>query len=160
MMRNGLRAAVFLAGVALGAGAGLAAGPVDVEANTMEIIDANKQAIFKGSVVASRTGETMKADEMVVDYAEEKQKDGSSKTEVSTLNAKGNVTIVTKTQTVTGDAAIMDVKANKLVVTGNVTVVQGKTILTGQKMNVDLDTNRTLMTSTPGGRVRGRFVPK
>jgi lipopolysaccharide export system protein LptA len=157
MMRNGMRAVVFSAAIALGAGAGMAAGPVDVEANSMEIIDANKQAIFKGSVVATRTGETMKADEMVVDYADAKQKDGTSKTEVSNLNAKGNVTITTKTQTITGDSAVMDVQANKLVVIGNVTVVQGKTVLTGQKMNVDLDTNRTLMT---GGRVKGRFVPK
>jgi lipopolysaccharide export system protein LptA len=132
-------------------------GPVDVEANSMEIIEANKQAIFKGGVVAARQGETMKADQMVVNYAEAKGGDANAGTEVQDLDATGNVVITTKTQTITGDWAKMDVPANKLQVGGNVRVVQGKTVLVGQKLNVDLDTNRTLMT---GGRVRGQFVPR
>ncbi len=152
-----LRNAAIAACLLLAAAAAAAKGPVNVEANSMEINEGKSQATFTGSVVAAREGEVMKSDVMVVYYADTKQADGSSSTEVNSLDATGNVTITTKTQVITGDAAKMNVKANTLVVTGNVRVVQGKTVLVGQKLDVDLDTNRTLMS---GGRVRGTFVPK
>jgi lipopolysaccharide export system protein LptA len=157
MIRPSLRIAFFAAALLAGPAAGFAKGPVDVEANSMEIIDANKQAIFKGSVNATREDQRMQADEMMVNYAEVKRDDGTSSTDVTNLDAKGHVTITTKTQTITGDWAKMDVTANKLVVGGNVKVVQGKTVLTGPKLDVDLNTNRTLMS---GGRVKGTFVPR
>jgi len=131
--------------------------PVEVEANEMEIIDANRQAIFRGQVDAVRDGERIRSDLMTVYYADVKQPDGTSKSEVSKLDATGNVTITTKKQTITGEWAKMDVLANTLVVGGRVKLVEGKTTLQGEKLTVDLDTDRTLMT---GGRVKGSFVPK
>lgn len=157
MSFRSMRSCAVLAVMLLAAVSAEAKGPVNVESNTMEINEEKNQAVFKGSVVATREGEVMKADVMVVDYASTKQADGSNSTEVSTLDATGNVTITTKTQVITGEAARMDVKANTLVVTGNVKVVQGKTVLMGPKLDVDLDTNKTVMS---GGRVRGTFVPK
>lgn len=132
-------------------------GPVDVEANEMEIIDVDKQAIFRGAVDAVRGDQHIKSDLMTVYYADTKQPDGTSKSEVSKLDATGNVTVTTKNQIITGEWAKMDVSANTLIVGGHVKLVQGKTTLQGEKLNVDLNTNRTLMT---GGRVRGSFVPK
>jgi lipopolysaccharide export system protein LptA len=131
-------------------------GPVTVEANQMELVEGGKQAIFTGSVDAVREDGHIKSDKMVVDYADTKQPDGTMKSEVSSLDSTGNVTITTKTQVITGDWAKMNVDANTLVVGGNVKVVQGKTVLMGPKLDVDLDTNRTVMS---GGRVKGSFVP-
>jgi lipopolysaccharide assembly outer membrane protein LptD (OstA) len=93
---------------------------------------------------------------MVVNYAEVKRADGTTSNDVTNLDAKGNIRITTATQTITGNAAKMDVPANKLEVTGEVRVVQGKTTLSGKKLNVDLNTNRTLMT----GGARAKFVPR
>ncbi len=131
--------------------------PVEVEANEMEIIDADKQAIFRGKVDAVRGTDHIKSDLMTVYYADVKQADGTSKSQVSKLDATGNVTITTRKQTITGEWARMDVLANTLVVGGHVKLVEGKTTLQGEKLNVDLTTDRTLMT---GGRVKGSFVPK
>ncbi len=131
--------------------------PVEVEANEMEIIDADKQAIFRGKVDAVRDGERIRSDIMTVFYADVKQADGTSKSQVSKLDATGNVTITTRKQTITGEWAKMDVLANTLVVGGHVKLVEGKTTLQGEKLSVDLTTDRTLMT---GGRVKGSFVPK
>lgn len=131
--------------------------PVDVEANEMEIIDADKQAIFRGQVDAARDDQHIKSDLMTVFYSDVKQPDGTSKSQVTKLDATGNVTIITKKQTITGEWAKMDVQANTLLVGGHVKLVEGKTTLQGEKLTVDLDTNRTLMT---GGRVKGSFVPK
>jgi lipopolysaccharide export system protein LptA len=131
--------------------------PVEVEANEMEIIDVDKQAIFRGKVDAVRDGERIRSDIMTVFYADVKQADGTSKSQVSKLDATGNVTITTRKQTITGEWAKMDVLANTLVVGGHVKLVEGKTTLQGERLNVDLTTDRTLMT---GGRVKGSFVPK
>ena len=131
--------------------------PVEVEANEMEIIDADKQAIFRGKVNAVRGSQNIRSDVMTVFYADVKQSDGTSKSQASKLDAKGNVTITTRKQVITGEWAKMDILANTLLVGGRVKLVEGKTTLQGEKLTVDLNTERTLMS---GGRVKGSFVPK
>jgi len=164
---------------------------VDIEADSMEILDQQKKAVFKGNVNAKRGDITLTCDSLVVTYTEtaatpagkqqtpaeaaKKQSgtqtatdggtqgapvtgpEGEKKTEVTFLDAEGNVVIVTNRQTVTGKTAHMDIKANKLWVKGGAKVVQGKTIMNGQQLFVDLNTNKSEMT---GGRVKGSFVPE
>lgn len=130
---------------------------VNIEAGEMEIIDADKRAVFRGDVVAKRSSETINAQEMVVEYIDVKQPDGSSKSEVNTMDCTGGVTITTPTQVITGSRAIFKVRKDELVVTGNVKVVQGKTVLRGPELVANLKTKRTVM---KGGRVKGTFVPQ
>jgi lipopolysaccharide export system protein LptA len=134
-----------------------ATGAVDIEASEMEILETDKRAIFRGDVVAKRPTDTIRCQEMIVNYIDVKQADGSASTEVDTLDCKTSVTITTPTQTITGDLAVFQVRKDVLDVTGNVKVVQGKTVLRGPRLNVNLKTKYTKMT---GGRVKGRFVPK
>ena len=134
-----------------------AAGNVEVEADQMEIIDAEHKTIFTGNVISTRPSETIKSDEMVVTTADVKQTDGTMKTVTDKVNATGNVVIKTKSQTITGSSAIFDVQANTLEVMGNVRVVQGESNLKGQKLVVNLTTNNLQMS---GGRVKGSFIPK
>ncbi len=134
-----------------------AAGNVEVEADQMEIIDAEHKTIFTGNVISTRPSETIKADEMVVTSTEVKQTDGTTKTVTDRVDAKGNVTIRTKSQIITGAKAIFHIQQNTLEVMGDVRVTQGTSNVRGEKLNVDLNTNRLQMS---GGRVKGSFVPK
>ena len=131
--------------------------PVDVTANEMEILDKEKKAIFRGAVDATRGTTNLKSDELTVTYSEVKQPDGTTKTDATDLDAKGNVTIVTPNETITGDWAKYNPQTETLTVGGNVKLVQGKTILTGNELKADLKTSKTQMT---GGRVKGSFVPQ
>ena len=131
--------------------------PVNIEANEMEILDADKKAVFRGDVDATRGDTNLKSDELTVTYAEVKQADGTSKTDATNLNARGAVTIKTRRETISGDWAKFDPQANKLVVGGNVKLVQGSTVLTGKELKADLNTNKVEMS---GGRVKGSFLPK
>jgi lipopolysaccharide export system protein LptA len=133
------------------------AGVVDIEASEMEILETDKRAIFRGDVVAKRPSDTIRCQEMIVNYVDVKQSDGSMATEVDKLDCKSAVTITTATQTITGDLATFQLRRDLLDVTGNVKVVQGKTVIRGPHLTVDLKTKRTKMA---GGRVKGRFVPK
>lgn len=130
---------------------------VSIEAGEMEIIDADKRAVFRGDVVAKRSSETISAQQMVVDYVDVKQPDGTSKSEVDTMDCTGGVTITTPTQTITGGRAVFHIRRDELVVTGNVKVVQGKTVLRGPELVANLKSKRTVM---KGGRVKGTFVPQ
>lgn len=129
---------------------------VDIEADRMEVFDDQKKAVFTGNVRGKRGSVTLSSDELTVNYTESADAGGDKKTEVTQLDAKGNVKIVTSKQTVTGAWAKMDVKANKVTVGGNVRVVQGNSVITGEQLFVDLNRNVSEMT---GGRVKGSFVP-
>ena len=133
-----------------------AAGTVDIDADSMEIIDSEHKTIFRGNVVAKRPNDTIKADEMVVTSSDEKQADGSTKNVINFVDAKGNVTITAHNAVITGDTAKIDVQHDQLVVGGDVKVVQGQSVLHGKVLNVDLKTFHLQMS---GGRVNGSFVP-
>ncbi len=147
----------FLGGVSSFHSAAQAAGNVEVEADTMEIIDAEHKTIFTGNVVAKRPSDTIRADEMVVTSTDQKQPDGTTKSVTDYVNAKGNVTINTKNATITGDWCKFDVLHDQLLVGGDVKLMQGDTVVKGKKLNVDLKTSHLQMS---GGRVSGTFVPK
>ena len=134
-----------------------AAESVNVEADQMEIFDAEHKTIFRGNVVAVRPNDQITSDEMVVTNEDQKQTEGTIKSVTSLLDAKGHVRIKTKTQTITGSAARFFVQKNTLEVTGNVVVVQGQSSIKGEKLLVNLKTNHLQML---GGRVQGSFVPK
>jgi lipopolysaccharide export system protein LptA len=129
---------------------------VNVEADQLEIFDDKKQAVFTGNVNGKRGDVTLNCDKLIVTYQETPQANNEKKTEVTYLDASGNVKIVTAKQTVTGQWAKMDVKANTVVVGGDVHVVQDKSTINGQKLFVDLNKNTSEMS---GGRVKGSFVP-
>ena len=136
-----------------------ATGPqnVNIEADSMEVLDAEKRAVFKGNVHAQRTETRLTSDRMVVTYRDVQQADGSKRTDVAMIDAQGNVKIQTPRQTITGDSALLDVAGDLLTVTGNVVVTEGSTVIRGTKLKADLKAKTSSMT---GGRVRGSFVPK
>lgn len=128
-------------------------GKVDIEADSMELIEQKNQAIFRGNVRASRRDVKLRAGTLLVRFKKNKQ----GKTEVTWLETKsGGVTIITATQTITGDWMKMNVKANTAVVGGGVRVKQGTSIVNGDKLDVNLNTNQSKFS---GGRVKGSFLP-
>jgi lipopolysaccharide export system protein LptA len=122
----------------------------------MEVLEAEKKAIFTGNVSGERAGTRFWGDRMTVNYANAVRADGSKKTEVTIVDVDGNVTIKTATQTITGERAQLDVRSDTLTVTGNVKVVQGRTVINGSTLKVNLKSKTSAMT---GGRVKGSFVP-
>lgn len=131
--------------------------PTDIVADSMEILDKEKRAVFTGNVNLKQPKLDWTADKMIIDYEETTNPDGTTSTDAKFIDSTGNVKIITDKDTITGKWAKMDVKENKLKVGGNVKVVQKDTILYGELMDTDLDTDKTVMS---GGRVKGEFRPK
>jgi lipopolysaccharide export system protein LptA len=129
---------------------------VNVEADNMEVLEAEKKAIFTGNVKGERAGTRFRGDRMTIHYVDTVRDDGSKKTQVTTVDVIGNVEIVTATQTITGDSANLDLRSDILTVSGDVKVTQGKTVINGTTLKVNLKTKTSAMV---GGRVKGSFVP-
>ncbi|MGH1397715.1 MAG: LptA/OstA family protein [Alphaproteobacteria bacterium] len=80
---------------------------------------------------------------------------------LKTLEAKGNVIIITPTEEATGDYAIYRATTDKAELKGDVEITRGPNILKGERAEIDLKTNKSTIFApqTQNGRVRGVFFP-
>lgn len=156
--------------------------PVEITADSLEVLqDANK-AIFSGNVEAKQGEVNIRSQKMTVFYKKEakgKPKaekadaeagQGESKTapdgKVSRVEIDDNVFISTPKETAQGSRGVYDVDVATITLIGNVTLTSGKNIVKGQKMVYNIKTGQSKMTSGSGAgssgkkeRVRGVFVP-
>ena len=125
--------------------------PVQIEASRLEVRDKQKVATFSGNVKVVQGDTTMRCKTLVVFY-EQKPGDSPGKampaaqpgpggaSQISRLEAKGNVVVTQKDQTATGDTGLFDMKANTVTLLNNVVVSQGPNVLRGERLVVDLTT--------------------
>jgi lipopolysaccharide export system protein LptA len=128
----------------------------NIEADELEVNNTTKVTVFRGNVVAVRDDQTIKCNELTIINVDEKQADGSTKSVLDVMRAKGKVNIKTENETITSDWADIFDRQDKLIAGGNVTLLQNKNVVKGQKLTVNLKTKDTVMT---GGRVKGSFIP-
>lgn len=130
-------------------------GPIKVTGDTFIIDEANGQATFTGNVEIVRSGLTVWAQKVVIEY-------GSGVEDVQTMVATGKVRLKTKDQDATGDRATFDPATQMLYMTGNVVVVNATGTLTGPSLTVNLADNSTVFEGGKGkgGRVTGTFSTK
>lgn len=164
----------LLAAAALAAGAGTAGAqqnnpfnklsgdsdqPIQVDADSLEVRDKEKKAIFRGNVVVVQGEMTLRTVELWVDY--EGDKTAGDKQNIRRLEAKGRVLVTTKDQETSGDWAVYEVATEKVTIGGKVVVTQGTNVINGTRLVVDLATGRTHFESPDrGGRVQAIFAPK
>jgi lipopolysaccharide export system protein LptA len=127
--------------------------PVQIEAARLEVRDKQKVATFSGNVKVVQGDTTMHCKTLVV-YYEPKTPEGQGPkpampaatpgpggaSQISKLEAKGNVVVVQKDQTATGDTGLFDMKSNTVTLLDNVVVSQGPNVLHGERLVVDLTT--------------------
>ncbi len=126
---------------------------VQIEADSMEINQEQQRATFTGNVDAVQGSVSIQSDQLFVEYEELPDGDGT-KTDVTFLDARGNVTVVSGGQTVRAQWARMDVRANTVLFGDDVTVSDGRTEIRGKKLEMNLNTGESRLT---GGRVQGTF---
>jgi lipopolysaccharide export system protein LptA len=154
--------------------------PITVEADKLDVLDKENQAIFSGKVIAAQGDTVLKSELLTVYYEPAAGTDpstpasasanvgipsvsgatqGASGRKIKKLEAKGNVVVLSKDQTATGDVGVYDAKTETVVLTGKVTLTQGPNVITGNKLFIDVPSGRSRIETSAGGRVRGLFVP-
>ncbi len=145
-------------------------GPIDVTANELEMIDAQKLAIWRGKVEALQGPNRMLADQLNVYFsgkagaapAGAADSPGRNWGEVQRLVAAGNVFFISPQQTARGENAVYEVLPDTVTMTGNVIIVAGENVVKGDKVVIEVKTGHATVVSNAQGRnnpqrVRGVF---
>lgn len=140
--------------------------PIQIDANSLEVMDQEKKAVFSGNVVVKQGDTTMHSKELVVFYD---GKDGPaaaaaptpgnpiSSSAIRRLEINGGVVVNTKEQTATGDQGVFETKSNSITLSGNpVVLTSGPNVIRGKRLVVDLTTGTSRF---EGGRVQSLIVP-
>jgi lipopolysaccharide export system protein LptA len=173
------------AGSGFGAfGNGTGKEPIKIDADRLDVFDRENKAVFAGNVVAVQGESTIRCSSMTVHY-QRKEKDpkgkaaegkgadapvaeakpepkGADPTDGSAIRqvvCAGPVTVVSKDQVASGDNAVFDRVANRVVLTGNVVLSQCQNVTRGSRLVYDMNTGRANMDPVAGGRVSAMFVP-
>ena len=166
-----------------GALGGLGGGkePIKIDADRLDVFDRENKAIFAGNVVAVQGDSTIRCSAMTVHYKRDKDKDpgkDAAKTEseasddakakavdalggngIRKVECAGPVTVAQKDQVATGDNAVFDQVAKRIVLTGNVVLSQCQNVTRGSRLVYDMASGRANMDPVAGGRVSAMFVP-
>ncbi len=122
--------------------------PIDVEADSLDVIDPARQAIFHTNVRAQQGDFVLRTVELIASYSGQSglavgAGGAGDKTpaQLQKIEAKQKVLITSKDgQTATGDWAIFDVKANTALLGGRVVVTRGKDVAEGPRLKINLTT--------------------
>ena len=140
--------------------------PIEIEADNLEVLDAERVAIFRGNVEVVQGTATLTTRELRVHY--ESSDDGSigptSNQGLRLLEALGDVEIRSEDQYASGNEAQFDFIAEVITLTGSVLLQQGDNLVRGQRLTIDLTTRESRLDASPAAssgpsRVTGVFVP-
>jgi len=148
--------------------------PIDIEADVLEVDDKQKEAVFKGNVIARQGGFSLKARELSVFYtgqpagnvaaASTAETDDGGDNGISRIEAKGKVLVTTEDeQTATSDWANFDVEQQVVTIGGNVVLSQGTNVLRGDRLVIDLESGKSrfeVKGQSQDQRIRGLFKPQ
>jgi lipopolysaccharide export system protein LptA len=160
--------------------------PVSIEADSLEIHDKDRYAVFLGNVVVKQGDSIMRSRELKVHYegsmrgtqkdqpaekekAAEAAKSRSGQTlgndaaqRIRRIEATGGVIVTNKDQKATGDLGVFDMRTNLATISGNVVISQGPNVMRAEKLVVDMKTGFSKMeagTKYGNKRVQGLFLP-
>lgn len=139
--------------------------PIEITADQLEVVQANRQAVFRGNVIAQQGTVSIRANTMVVWYRTGAEKQGAQGA-VSRIELKDNVALVTPQESARAAQGLYNVDTKQVQLLGNVVLTRGQNILKGDRLDFNLQTQKSLLSSnaTPGvsgggGRVKGVFLP-
>jgi lipopolysaccharide export system protein LptA len=122
--------------------------PVEVQADTLSVNNADGTAVFEGNVLVGQGDMRLAAARVTVEY-------GADAKTIARLNATGGVTIANLADAAEAREALYTIDSGVIVMTGDVLLTQGASALAGQKLTINLKDGTGVME----GRVSTVFVP-
>ncbi len=135
--------------------------PVDITADSLDLDDKRKVAVFRGDVEAKQDTFKIRSAELHAFYKGEAgltdaANPGAAKTgdkqptELTRIEARKDVYVTSKDgQTATGDWADYDAKTNKVTMGGNVVLSRNKNMVRGTRLLIDLTSGESKIDTAP-----------
>jgi len=155
--------------------------PIEISSDTLEVLQQENKAIFKGNVIAVQGQMRLKSDVMIVHYRQQDNKNAAPKPAeppqapktqgemgaISLIEVEGHVFVASPEESAQGDKGDYNVDDKTIHLFGdNVVLTREKNILRGTALEYNLATGRSVLTNGSkvvsgknDGRVRGVFVP-
>jgi lipopolysaccharide export system protein LptA len=122
--------------------------PVEMNADSLSVNQADGTAVFTGNVVVTQGAMKLSAAEIRVEYTADKKG-------IDKLYATGRVLLVNTSDAAEADQAVYTIATGEVVMTGNVILTQGQAAMSSQKLIIDLKSG----TGRMDGRVTTTFTP-
>ncbi len=141
--------------------------PIKIDADRLDVFDRESRAVFAGNVVVVQGDTTMKCTALSVSYEGRGGAGAPAATPaalpgdgaIRKIECRGPVTIASKSQVATGDNAVFDRVANRVLLSGNAVLSDGPNLTRGERIVYDMKTGIATVETAPGGRVRAMFTP-
>jgi lipopolysaccharide export system protein LptA len=140
--------------------------PIEITADSLEVIQPQQLAIFKGNVDAVQGELRLRSDTLKVHYRQRPAGQpapagaaANPQTSIHRIDAVGRVFVSSPEETARGDVGVYDVDNRTITLEGEVVLTRGDNVLRGNRATMDLASGRSVMIPTSGERVHGLFVP-
>ncbi|MEM7069788.1 MAG: LptA/OstA family protein [Pseudomonadota bacterium] len=114
--------------------------PIQIEADSLEVIDDQNTALLSGNVSVVQGTTILKAKAIKVYYFRKGQQN-QSKSGIRLIEATGKVAVRSEDNFASADKAIVDMASEIVTMSGNVYISQGNNVVNGCKLIVNLQTN-------------------
>ena len=143
------------------------AAPIEIVADSMEWLNEEKIAIARGNADAVQGRYTLSAHVLIAHIADEPNGNQEPNSQISLIEAEGDVLLITPNEKARGSIGIYDVRNKTAVLTGSVVLTQGENVLHGERLTMDLNTGHSRLEGATGpkdptddGRVKAIFNPE
>jgi lipopolysaccharide export system protein LptA len=164
-----ISATAYAAANPLASGKYNTSGPIEINADTLEVFQEENRAVFSGHVVAIQDKVRLKSDKMNVFYSEPSadKKEAGDQGAIKKIEVEGSVFLSTPEETASGTTGLYDVAGQKIFLNNNVVLTRGKNVLKGDKLVYNFATGVSTVNGggvdqATGGkqRVRALFTPE
>ena len=132
--------------------------PLDIEAETFEVFDAERHIVWLGNVHVVQGESSLQADRMDVYYTGEGA--GGGWGDIDRIVATDNVFYITPAQRARGDRGVYQLSEEIITLTGDVVITQGENVITTNRFVNNLATgNSNFGEAGTGERVRMVLQP-
>ena len=141
--------------------------PIKVTSDLLEAFNEKRLVVFSGNAVAIQGDKVIRADRLLLYY--KKKSGGESKAketkdidqagDLERMEAKGHVNVTQGNRVATGDNAVYEQDAQKIIMTGNAIMREGKNVIRGTKITLLMDENRGIVEGQEKRRVTATIYP-
>ena len=132
--------------------------PVEITSESLEMLEEEQRAIFRGDVKTVQGEMTIRSDELEIRYRV--AEDGSGRRSIETIRATGSVFVTSEFGILRSGQAMYDLLAGTLEASGGVVLERDGGSIRGEVFRVDLESGTSMMQSDDNHRVRAVFAPQ
>ncbi len=138
--------------------------PIEINADSLEVLQKDQIALFKGNVVALQAETEIRSSTMKVFYGKPEKSSNPNAPSISKIEVSGDVRIKTKAESARGQKGVYDVSSGIVRLSGNVTLTKDNNIIKGGSLIIDMNRGYSKIENDKSqgenGRVRGLFTPQ